>query len=105
MIRKAIIVVLTLASVVAAAMWAAGDAKYLRDDVFLDRNDVSPLPLWMILLFLTPYPTLAFIRGPLRRWRRKRKGLCLACGYDLTGNVTGTCSECGAKLLAVDSDV
>ena len=43
-------------------------------------------------------PTLAVLRGPLRRWRRRRKGLCLKCGYDLKGNVSGTCPECGTKI-------
>ena len=44
------------------------------------------------------YPTIAlirYVRGPLRRYRRRRKGLCLKCGYDLTGNVSGVCPECG----------
>ena len=41
------------------------------------------------------YPPIAFIRGPWRRWRRHRKGLCLKCGYNLEGNVSGVCSECG----------
>jgi hypothetical protein len=27
-------------------------------------------------------------------WRRQR-GQCPACGYDLTGNVSGVCPECG----------
>jgi hypothetical protein len=26
------------------------------------------------------------------------KGLCPSCGYDLTGNTSGTCPECGEKL-------
>ena len=26
---------------------------------------------------------------------RKAKGLCVGCGYDLTGNVSGVCPECG----------
>ena len=26
---------------------------------------------------------------------RRREGLCVRCGYDLTGNVSGTCPECG----------
>lgn len=34
----------------------------------------------------------------LLRWRRRRQGLCLKCGYDLTGNITGRCSECGETL-------
>lgn len=28
--------------------------------------------------------------------REFRPGLCRACGYDLTGNVSGVCPECGA---------
>ena len=45
---------------------------------------------------LALYPTIAFIQGPVRRRRRARKGLCLKCGYDLTGNVSGVCPECAA---------
>ena len=56
-------------------------------------------PLLIPLLLFASYPTIAFIRGPLRRYRRRRKGLCLRCGYDLTGNVTGICSECGHSIF------
>jgi peptidoglycan/LPS O-acetylase OafA/YrhL len=45
--------------------------------------------LWLPLLLFAAYPTIAFIRGPVRRWRRRRKGWCVKCGYDLTGNVSG----------------
>jgi len=49
------------------------------------------------------YPAVAFIRGPLRRWRhgryRRRRGLCSRCGYDLTGNVSGICPECGRPIV------
>ncbi len=31
------------------------------------------------------------------RFRRRRSGLCLECGYNLTGNITGKCSECGTE--------
>ncbi len=37
-------------------------------------------------------------RGPWRRWNRRRLGLCLHCGYNLTGNVSGKCSECGKAI-------
>jgi len=53
-----------------------------------------------VILFavLAAYPTIAFIRGPLRRYRRRRRGLCITCGYDLTGNESGVCPECGTKI-------
>lgn len=38
--------------------------------------------------------------GPLwqsRQERRAKKGLCLECGYDLRGNTSGVCPECGAE--------
>jgi len=33
-----------------------------------------------------------------RRDRRIRPGHCLKCGYDLTGNVSGVCPECGTAI-------
>lgn len=32
-----------------------------------------------------------------RRDRRPRKGHCRECGYDLTGNESGVCPECGQE--------
>ena len=53
------------------------------------------VPLWLPFLLTAACPTFAFIRGPFRHWCRLRKGLCLACGYNLNGNVSGVCPECG----------
>ncbi len=53
---------------------------------------------WFLILLLNVYPAIAFIRGPLRRWRRTQRGLCGTCGYNLTGNASGMCPECGEKL-------
>ena len=53
------------------------------------------VPLWAPSVLFAGYPAAAFIRGPLRRWRRPRKGLCVKCGYNLTGNTSGICPECG----------
>ena len=36
-------------------------------------------------------------REPLRK-RRRRRGLCTECGYDLTGNASGKCPECGVPV-------
>lgn len=38
---------------------------------------------------------LAVVPRRLRRWRRRRSGLCLNCGYDLRGAVSDICTECG----------
>jgi len=35
----------------------------------------------------------------LFRWRRPQPGHCRQCGYNLTGNVSGTCPECGTSRL------
>jgi hypothetical protein len=32
-----------------------------------------------------------------RRHRRKDRQLCIKCGYNLTGNESGVCPECGSK--------
>jgi hypothetical protein len=44
-----------------------------------------------------------------RRWgtqlrHRPRPGLCLRCGYNLTGNLSGVCPECGAAVVASPSN-
>ena len=73
---------------------AAPSDQYFRSWMLM-VSFVIPL---IVAVVLAAYPTIAFIRGPLRRWRRRRKGLCLKCGYDLTGNVSGVCPECGTRL-------
>jgi hypothetical protein len=57
------------------------------------------VPSWLPVCLLAVYPVLAFVRSPARRRRQRRQnGLCLACGYDLTGNVSGVCPECGTEV-------
>ncbi|MCL2330418.1 MAG: hypothetical protein FWC56_03850 [Phycisphaerae bacterium] len=53
---------------------------------------------WVVSLLLFPYPAIAFIRDR-KRFRKYLRalhyGLCSHCDYDLTGNVSGICPECG----------
>ncbi|UCE59491.1 MAG: hypothetical protein JSU63_18860 [Phycisphaerales bacterium] len=91
--------------------WPAGIRTYtmgrpykhrLADGTSVDYLSSSmvfmELPLWGLCLLLGAYPAVAFYRGPIRCWRRRRKGSCIKCGYDLTGNVSGVCSECGTAI-------
>ena len=75
--------------------WAFGGFEY--DYLFVDGVTIVFIPLWVFACLFALYPTIAFIRGPLRRHRRQRKGQCLQCGYSLEGNVTGVCPECGVE--------
>ena len=50
---------------------------------------------WPLAVLLATYPVIALVRG-----RRKVPGACRACGYDLTGNVSGRCPECGRPTAA-----
>ena len=50
-----------------------------------------------LVAILGAYPAWTFYRGPYRRTVRRKKGLCLTCSYDLTGNESGVCPECGTK--------
>lgn len=54
------------------------------------------IPLWLPLAMLA-VPT-AILRRRVRP--RSQDGHCRACGYNLTGNVSGKCSECGAAQIA-----
>jgi hypothetical protein len=58
------------------------------------------IPFWPAVVVLAVYPTVALYRGPVRRRRRRSANLCTRCGYDLTGNVSGRCPECGLVLAA-----
>lgn len=53
------------------------------------------VPLWIPTLLLAVVPFVAFLLGPVRRWHRRKRGRCVCCTYDLTGNESGVCPECG----------
>lgn len=58
-------------------------------------------PFWPVTVVLVLWTVIP-------RWRirrRARQGLCLRCGYNLTGNVTQRCPECGEPVTyATDRD-
>ncbi len=57
-------------------------------------------PFWLIALISGALPAF-LLRRFIARLRRHRFGEkeCSRCGYDLTGNISGTCPECGTSLI------
>ncbi|MBP7746729.1 MAG: hypothetical protein KA383_11420 [Phycisphaerae bacterium] len=55
------------------------------------------VPLWLLLLF---FAAAAWALKP----KRIVPGHCTGCGYDLTGNVSGRCPECGTATPTVPDD-
>ena len=56
-------------------------------------------PWWAWPLALSPLAPAALVASRfasvVRRNLRSAGGQCARCGYDLTGNVSGVCPECG----------
>ena len=56
---------------------------------------IAAWPIWGVAAV---YLIAIRFAGPCRRYRRRKKGHCLKCGYNLTGNVSGVCPECGENI-------
>lgn len=59
------------------------------------------IPYWMLLLATLLWPTWRLAVW-WRQRRRRQRGQCLQCGYDLRGS-GNACPECGATSLASNS--
>ena len=57
------------------------------------RRWVVAMPLWLILAVAAAPAAYLW-----RRHRRYPKSHCQSCGYDLTGNTSGVCPECGERI-------
>ena len=51
-------------------------------------------PFWQVASGTAILPSIWF----LSRFKRARKGYCPTCFYDLTGNASGICPECGTPV-------
>ncbi len=58
---------------------------------------IMRMPIWPLLVTCMLFPTISMLRAAGRRLRRKPPGHCRKCGYNLTGNVSGVCPECGER--------
>lgn len=70
----------------------------------VSKEEVPWLMASMVAVFLWSLVNGLFLRQALheeKREMRRRSGLCVTCGYDLTGNTTGRCPECGTPSQTV----
>jgi len=52
-------------------------------------------PDWVLVCGMLILPAFCLVAPFIRRRHRGKRGQCLSCGYDLTGNASGVCPECG----------
>ena len=81
-----------------------GEGYVAFDDHFIPRwwlswegwssySGRAVLPLWTALVLIGSVTAILWYRD-----HRPRPGHCQRCGYDLTGNVSGRCPECGKMI-------
>jgi hypothetical protein len=58
------------------------------------RTRSFSVPLWAFVGVTSILPLL-FLYRLLHAYRRSLRNGCLRCGYNLTGNISGLCPECG----------
>ena len=71
------------------------------------RTTVIAFPLWASVVLFSLCPSAVLLYGRLHRYRLRRRvrhNQCLGCGYDLTGNVSGRCPECGRVIRGTGQD-
>lgn len=79
---------------------AREDMRQLQEWARTEDDQIAcvTLPAWIPFVLTAAWPAAVLILVPIRRRRRRLHNLCRTCGYNLTGNVTGVCSECGSAV-------
>jgi len=73
------------------------NTEHVQEDTWIPfRRKEFRLPFWVIFLLLS-VPASAWA---VRDWlcMRVRVGQCRECNYNLTGNISGICPECGTPI-------
>jgi hypothetical protein len=79
-----------------------GNLTYGRGEMISTTQAVAyelplQLPFWLIC---GSFFTLAFLFALAARNTSIAAGHCITCGYNLTGNTSGVCPECGTVTTA-----
>ncbi len=89
MIRRCLF---TLASLLSLLLYLATMAAVLTV-----RGKTLAIPYYAVAILFAWLPSLWFVKF-LKRRKQRRIGRCHACSYDLTGNSSGVCPECGTAV-------
>ena len=73
------------------------DHRY-KPGPFVERNTYAPIGFYVVLTLPPAVLCLAWDLWIRRVHNRILHGLCVHCGYNLTGNVSGVCPECGIEM-------
>jgi|GEM_PF-5022504 len=77
------------------AAWV-GTLNTSNNSYDIGRRNIAPVIIIDVMFVLPALLVLA--RLMVRGWPSRAPGLCVSCGYDLTGNTSGRCPECGTPL-------
>ena len=75
--------------------WASGRTLDLQE---FPKMFIVRMPIWPLLVMCMVFPMISMLCAARRRLRRKPPGHCRKCDYNLTGNVSGVCPECGERI-------
>ncbi len=78
--------------------WGGRSQKPEQHGTYPMRLTQIVFPLWAPALLLAAVSLFLLLRMPVRKYYRRLGNRCLACGYNLTGNTSGTCPECGTPI-------
>ena len=65
-----------------------------------DNYTAIRIPFWALAVALSVAPARYILRAYRNHIQRRRVGHCQQCFYNLTGNISGVCPECGSKVTA-----
>lgn len=63
-------------------------------DRMVEHTPLKGFSIWPILTLTAILPSTWIVK----RFRGPKRGFCPECSYDLTGNTSGTCPECGGRI-------
>ena len=96
--------------------WSAGPGvmvyhhygvRRFGEELLVGRADWVVVRTALVFLVFLPLALVAVaeIRRAARTRLRRRRGLCVACAYDLRADVSGVCPECGEQVVSAGSGV